>query len=201
MCGGGPGGRHRAGPTVRQLVERRLRPPGRRHPDRRRGRGAGAPAGCRFDHGRLPTFDGVVGPGQAARIMTGAPMPARADAVCMLEDCQVEEDGEVVVIDQPVAAGEAVRGVGEDVAVGEVLADTEDGAHPGPPRGPGQPGNRRGRWSIPGLGSGSCPPATNWCPGAGPLAPGQIRDANRHTLLALVRREGWDAGRPGDGRR
>jgi molybdenum cofactor synthesis domain-containing protein len=35
----------------------------------------------------------------------------------------------------------------------------------------------------------------------GPLAPGQIRDANRHTLLALVRREGWvpvDLGVVGD---
>ena len=28
--------------------------------------------------------------------------------------------------------------------------------------------------------------------GAGPLPPGKIRDANRHTLLALVRRDGWD---------
>jgi molybdenum cofactor synthesis domain-containing protein len=28
--------------------------------------------------------------------------------------------------------------------------------------------------------------------GTGPLPPGKIRDANRHTLLALVRREGWD---------
>jgi molybdenum cofactor synthesis domain-containing protein len=28
--------------------------------------------------------------------------------------------------------------------------------------------------------------------GSGPLPPGKIRDANRHTLLALVRREGWD---------
>ncbi len=27
----------------------------------------------------------------------------------------------------------------------------------------------------------------------GPLPPGKIRDANRHSLLALVRREGWDA--------
>jgi molybdenum cofactor synthesis domain-containing protein len=26
----------------------------------------------------------------------------------------------------------------------------------------------------------------------GPLPPGRIRDANRHTLLALARREGWD---------
>ena len=29
--------------------------------------------------------------------------------------------------------------------------------------------------------------------GSGPLGAGQIRDANRHTLLGLVRREGWDA--------
>jgi molybdenum cofactor synthesis domain-containing protein len=29
--------------------------------------------------------------------------------------------------------------------------------------------------------------------GPGTLPPGKIRDANRHTLLALVRREGWEA--------
>ena len=146
------------------------------------------------------TFDGVVGPGQAARIMTGAPMPAGADAVCMLEDCQVEEDGEVVVIDQPVAAGEAVRGVGEDVAVGEVLAEPRtvlSPAHLGVLANQGiaevvvHPRPRVGVLST----------GDELASSVGPLAPGQIRDANRHTLLALVRREGWvpvDLGMVGD---
>jgi molybdenum cofactor synthesis domain-containing protein len=37
--------------------------------------------------------------------------------------------------------------------------------------------------------------------GTGPLPPGRIRDSNRHTLLALLRREGWegvDLGTVGD---
>jgi molybdenum cofactor synthesis domain-containing protein len=145
-------------------------------------------------------FEGVVGPGQAARIMTGAPLPAGADAVCMLEDCQVEEDGEVVVIGQPVPGGEAVRGVGEDVAVGDVLAE------PGTVLTPARLGvlanqgiaevmvHPRPRVGI--LSTGD-----ELASGVGPLAAGQIRDANRHTLLALVRREGWipvDLGMVGD---
>jgi molybdenum cofactor synthesis domain-containing protein len=145
-------------------------------------------------------FEGVVGPGQAARIMTGAPLPAGADAVCMLEDCQVEEDGEVVVIGQPVPGGEAVRRVGEDVAVGDVLAE------PGTVLTPARLGvlanqgiaevtvHPRPRVGI--LSTGD-----ELASGVGPLAAGQIRDANRHTLLALVRREGWipvDLGMVGD---
>ncbi len=146
------------------------------------------------------TFEGVVGPGQAARIMTGAPMPVGADAVCMLEDCQVENDGEVVVIDHPIPEGEAVRGVGEDVAIGDVVAG------PGTVLTPGHLGvlanqgiaevimHPRPRIGI--LSTGD-----ELAPNHGPLAPGQIRDANRHTLLALVRREGWvpvDLGMVGD---
>ncbi len=145
-------------------------------------------------------FEGVVGPGQAARIMTGAPLPAGADAVCMLEDCQVEQDGEVVVIGHPVPGGEAVRRVGEDVAAGDVLAE------PGTVLTPAHLGvlanqgigevmvHPRPRVGI--ISTGDELTAI-----VGPLAPGQIRDANRHTLLALVRREGWvpvDLGMVGD---
>ena len=45
-------------------------------------------------------FEGTVGPGEAVRIMTGAPLPAGADAVCMLEDSTDEDDGSVVA-DRP----------------------------------------------------------------------------------------------------
>jgi molybdopterin biosynthesis enzyme len=67
-------------------------------------------------------FDAVIGPGQAARIMTGAPIPTGADAVCMLEDSRVEADGGIVVIEHPLAEGESVRQPGEDVAIGDVVA-------------------------------------------------------------------------------
>jgi len=146
------------------------------------------------------SFDGMIGPGQAARIMTGAPMPAGADAVCMLEDCAVEADGEVVAIDHPVTEGEAVRGIGEDVVVGDVIAD------PGTVLTPGHVGvlANQGMADVivhPRLRIGVLSTGDELASGPGPLGPGQIRDANRHTLLALVRRQGWaavDLGKVGD---
>ena len=137
-------------------------------------------------------FGGTVGPGEAVRIMTGAPLPAGADAVCMLEDSTDEDDGSVVAIDQPVAAGEAVRRTGEDVAVGDVVAE------PGTVVTPGHVGvfanlgmavvtvHPRPRIGV--LSTGD-----ELALDPGPLRPGQIRDANRPVLLALVDREGWDA--------
>jgi molybdenum cofactor synthesis domain-containing protein len=145
-------------------------------------------------------FEGVIGSGQAARIMTGAPMPAGADAVCMLEDCRVDEDGEVVVIDHRVPEGEAVRGVGEDVAVGDVVAKAGTVLSPG----------HLGVLANQGIAEvvvyprpriGILSTGDELASDLGPLAPGQIRDANRHTLLALVHREGWvpvDLGMVGD---
>ncbi|HEX3459766.1 MAG TPA: gephyrin-like molybdotransferase Glp [Acidimicrobiales bacterium] len=146
------------------------------------------------------SFDGLVGPGQAARIMTGAPLPAGADAICMLEDCEVEENGAVVVIQQPVAEGEAVRRIGEDVALGDVVAD------PGRVLTPGHIGvlANQGMADVlvhPRPRIGILSTGDELVSGSGPLGPGQIRDANRHTLLALVRREGWaalDLGKVGD---
>src|SRR5438067_2372532 len=38
-------------------------------------------------------FGGTVGPGQAVRIMTGAPLPSGADAVLMAEVAEVESGG------------------------------------------------------------------------------------------------------------
>ena len=65
-------------------------------------------------------FAGVVGPGQAVRLMTGAPMPAGADAMVMVEDSARLGD-ERVRLSRAVAAGAAVRDVGEDVRVGTTV--------------------------------------------------------------------------------
>ncbi|MEO1190350.1 MAG: gephyrin-like molybdotransferase Glp [Pseudomonadota bacterium] len=60
-----------------------------------------------------------LGPGEAARIFTGAPMPAGADTVMMQEDCR-EEAGSVVV--QPgIAKGANRRAAGEDVSAGSTI--------------------------------------------------------------------------------
>lgn len=137
------------------------------------------------------SFNGSVGPGQAVRIMTGAPMPEGADAVCMLEDIRVESDGSTVLIGQQTDKGRSVRHPGEDVAVGDEVA----------PRGTVLTPGHLGVLANVGLTSVNVHPrprigvlstGDELATASGPLRPGQIRDANRHTLLALARREGWD---------
>ena len=66
-------------------------------------------------------FAGSLGPRQAVRIMTGAPVPEGADAVIMAEVCS-EADGRVLVRDA-VAPLKNVGAVGEDIRAGDpVLA-------------------------------------------------------------------------------
>jgi molybdopterin molybdotransferase len=67
-------------------------------------------------------------PGEAARILTGAPIPAGADAVVRQEDTQ--RSGDRVRIGVAVAAGEHVRRAGEDVRRGDAVLDP--GARLGP---------------------------------------------------------------------
>jgi molybdopterin molybdotransferase len=57
-----------------------------------------------------------VGPGQALRIMTGAPIPAGADAVVMVED--TDDGDEVAAIYRSVRKGENVRRAGESARKG-----------------------------------------------------------------------------------
>jgi molybdopterin molybdotransferase len=57
-----------------------------------------------------------MGPGLAMRIMTGAPIPAGADAVIPLED--TDRGVARVAIGRPVHTGECVRRAGEDLAAG-----------------------------------------------------------------------------------
>jgi molybdopterin molybdotransferase len=61
-------------------------------------------------------FVGEVGPGQAVRIMTGAPVPAGADAVLPVE--QTREEGGQLLIVGPISSGRNVGRRGEDVANG-----------------------------------------------------------------------------------
>jgi molybdopterin molybdotransferase len=63
--------------------------------------------------------DATVVPGSAVRIMTGAPVPAGADAIVPVEQAE-ERDGTVVLHAVP-QAGEHVRRAGEDVRGGDVV--------------------------------------------------------------------------------
>jgi molybdopterin molybdotransferase len=59
-------------------------------------------------------FAGTLATGQAVRIMTGAPLPAGADAVLMAEVAELESDGRVLAR-APVSPGKNVGRIGEDV--------------------------------------------------------------------------------------
>jgi molybdopterin molybdotransferase len=59
-----------------------------------------------------------VGPGQAVRIMTGAPLPGGADAVVMVED--TEKCGRTVRVRREVRPGDNLGRTGEDLKKGEI---------------------------------------------------------------------------------
>lgn len=74
----------------------------------------------------------ALGPGEAARIFTGAPLPTGADGVIRQED--TEADGERVTIRDPRDAGRNIRTTGEDIRRGALVLPT------GTPLGPAQLG-------------------------------------------------------------
>jgi molybdopterin molybdotransferase len=63
-----------------------------------------------------PGAPGRLEPGTAIRIMTGAPIPAGADAVVPVEDTR--GDGGTVTIERGRSAGEYVRAAGSDLPIG-----------------------------------------------------------------------------------
>jgi len=70
----------------------------------------------------------ALAPGTAARIFTGAPMPAGADAVVMQELCRVESDG--VRIDAVPQPGQSVRRRGDDIVRGAAVLAAGDRLSP-----------------------------------------------------------------------
>lgn len=129
-----------------------------------------------------------VGPGEAVRIMTGAPMPNGADAVVMVERTTVEGD-EVVVEEVP--PGEAVRRAGSDVRPGDVVVGLGTALTPGHLGVLVSVGavdvavHPRPRVGVLSTGDELRGPGE-------PLGEGQIRDSNRPTLLSLVRENGFE---------
>ncbi|MFT4656019.1 MAG: molybdopterin molybdotransferase [Ilumatobacter sp.] len=69
--------------------------------------------------------DGPIGPGEAIRIMTGAPLPEGCDAIVMVEDSErlgLDAAGvERVRLSATVPVGAAIRHAGDDVKVGEEM--------------------------------------------------------------------------------
>jgi molybdopterin molybdotransferase len=68
------------------------------------------------------SFSGEVGPGEAVRIFTGAPVPAGADTIVIQENTQGGKR-DVTVVDGKAPPGRYVRPAGLDFAEGEVLIE------------------------------------------------------------------------------
>ncbi len=132
----------------------------------------------------------TLGAGQAIRIMTGAPVPNGADAICPIEDVIVEET--TLRVERVVDVGACVRYPGDDVTAGQLLlapGTTLDAAAIAVLAGQGLTSvvvHRRPRVGV--LSTGN-----ELARSSDPLAPGQIRDSNRPLLLALVREAGCAA--------
>ncbi len=128
-------------------------------------------------------FTGSLGPNQAVRIFTGAPMPTGPDTVLMQEDCT--SDGRTVTILPGIARGANRRHKGEDIRAGNTIL---------------RPGRRLGaadlglaasiglteltvfkplRVAVFSTGDEVVDPGTDQPPGA-------IYDANRHALLGAL---------------
>ena len=125
-----------------------------------------------------------VGPGEAIKIMTGAPMPAGADTVARVEDTTTE--GSKVTIATAVDPGTSVRPAGGDVPEGQLVftAGTRlTPMHVGvlATIGVGHPKvYKRPRVAFMSTGDELTPPEAEG------LEPGAIRDSNRPMLLALL---------------
>ncbi|HDQ71857.1 MAG TPA: molybdopterin molybdenumtransferase MoeA, partial [Chloroflexi bacterium] len=127
--------------------------------------------------------DVTVGPGQAVRIMTGAPVPKGADTVVRFEDTRA--DGLRVEILEAYTPGKNVRPAGEDVHAGEVVLQPGRVLRPqaiGMLAAVGRTSvevGRKPRVAILATGDEIVPPGED--PG-----PGQIRDANSYAVAAQV---------------
>jgi molybdenum cofactor synthesis domain-containing protein len=139
------------------------------------------------------TATGVeVGPGQAIRIMTGAPMPVGADAVVMVERTRGGPDATVVEVLDPVVAGRNVRDAGSDIAPGQVVVEGSTLLGPAHLGVLASVGIRR-PIVVPRPRLGVISTGDELVDDDRPLAPGQIRESNRPMLVALARSFGVDA--------
>jgi molybdopterin molybdotransferase len=125
----------------------------------------------------------VLTPGTAARIFTGAPLPAGADAVVMQELCALE--GDCVTVNHVPRTGEWIRRRGEDIAAGNevIAAGTRlSASHLGVAASVGEASLavfRRLRVALFSTGDELAMPGEA-------LKPGGIYNSNRYTLRALL---------------
>jgi len=129
----------------------------------------------------------TLGPGQAARIMTGAPLPHGADAVVMVEDTAKADNG--VMILRPAKPGDNIGEAGEDLKKGdfvlekgELLGPAEVGMLAALGQAPAWVA-RRPRVAVIATGDEIVEPGRR-------KRPGQIRNSNGPALLAAALQAG-----------
>lgn len=136
-----------------------------------------------------------VGPGQTAIVHTGGMIPSGADGVVMVERTQKLDDQNIEVL-RPVAAGENIINVGEDILEGEEILPQGHLLRPQDVGGLLAVGlteisvAHQPRVALIATGDEVIPPSQ-------PLGPGQVRDINTYTLSGLVQRAGgvpWPMG-------
>jgi len=131
------------------------------------------------------------GPGEAARIFTGAPMPQGLDTVAMQEDCTTatNDGAEHVTLPQGLAPGANVHFAGNDYSAGQTVVragrrlrpqDVGMAASAGHPR---LAVHRRLKVAVFSTGDEVTEPGEA-------LRPGAIYSSNRHALMALAGRLG-----------
>lgn len=131
----------------------------------------------------------ALAPGDAARILTGAPLPPGAIAVIMQE--RVTRDGDRITLEADPEVGANIRRRGEDVAAGEIIVPEAvrfDARHVAILAAAGVTGalvRRRVRIGVLSTGDELARPEE-------PLRPGRIHDANRPMLKALLGRPSHD---------
>lgn len=134
-------------------------------------------------------FSGIVGSGQAVRIMTGAMVPRGAD--CIVPQEFTDADGDTVTLKEPIKAGANIRRAGED------LTKDAPALTAGTRVGPAELGliaslgiaevNVVRRLRVAFFSTGDEVASIGK-----PLAQGQIYDSNRYTLYGVLTRLGCD---------
>jgi molybdopterin molybdotransferase len=139
---------------------------------------------------------GTLGPGEAARIFTGAPLPAGADTIAVQED--ITRNGDIATLsgDGPPRQGAHIRARGQDFSEGDTLLAARQPLMPArlgllAAAGHGSlPVIRRPRVTLISTGDELVPPGTT--PG-----PNQIVSANAVMLAALLTAAGAEVHDPG----
>jgi molybdopterin molybdotransferase len=148
--------------------------------------------------GKMPK--NVIGENQAARIMTGAPIPEGSDAVLPIEDTDQNYLGppegdrlpEIVRVYRAVKPGDYLRHKGEDVSAGQLVMKANSRLRP-------QDIGLLAMLGIPTVSVYVKPRVVILSTGDEllpvdlPLEPGKIHDSNAYTLSSLISRDGGEA--------